>query len=120
MYILMLKRSIEEVSISESAGYTSKSSTYILNSRRNAEDIVREFYKKATFDLHILELSADDLPDSLPGGNQLSDLLSTDRYGFTMSEWAQIREDFLALISPLECKLSEPYMQALNFLCQVL
>jgi len=120
--VTLPKRQIDEISISddESAGYVSESLTYILKSGRIAEKVAREFYKKDTFGLHILELSTDDLSDSsLLGDLPSDDLLSDDdRYGFTAPEWAQIRADFQALLSPLECKISEPYMQALSFLCQ--
>src|SRR4051794_30556805 len=108
----MLKRSIEDINTSddELAGCTMESSTYILNSRRNTEKVVWEFYK-TILDLYVLELSADD--------SSLLSVSDNDRYSFTISKWAQIRADFLVLISPLKCKLPELYIQALNFLCQV-
>lgn len=84
-------------------GWDFKTPTYILYSGRNVEDIMREVDMVTTEDaniyigLHVIDLSSND-----------------NRYGFQISEWTQIREDFQTLIRPLDCILTEPFVRVLS------
>ena len=81
-----------------------------MNSGRKVEDIMQEAIavdrRSVYINLRVIDLSKSN-----------SDFFDT--YGFTAPEWMQMQQEFLARISPLKCKLAEPYVLAMKFLCKV-